>query len=60
MILARFVSLPEMSPGSESSETVRYPIRKGTVVYMHPKGRYLVAECRGVRESFFPEDVEVL
>lgn len=60
VILARFVSLPEMSPGSRSSETVRYPIRKGTVVYMHPKGRYLVAECRGVRESFFPEDVEVL
>lgn len=60
MILARFVSLPEMSPGSGSSETVRYPIRKGTVVYMHPKGRYLVAECKGVRESFFPEDVEVI
>lgn len=60
VIRARFVSLPEMSPGSGSSETVRYPIRKGTVVYMHPKGRYLVAECKGVRESFFPEDVEVL
>lgn len=58
VIRARFVSLPEMSPGS--SETVRYPIRKGTVMYMHPKGRYLVAECKGVRESFFPEDVEVL
>lgn len=60
VILARFVSLPEMSPGSGYSETARYPIRKGTIVYMHPKGRYLVAECKGVRESFFPEDVEVL
>ena len=60
MIRARFVSLPEMSPGSGSSETARYPIRKGIIVYMHPKGRYLVAECKGVRESFFPEDVEVL
>ena len=58
VIRARFVSLPEMSPGA--SETVRYPIRKGTVMYMHPKGCYLVAECKGVRESFFPEDVEVL
>lgn len=28
--------------------------------YMHPKGRYIVAECKGVRESFFSEDVEVL
>lgn len=60
VIRARFVSLPEMSPGSGSSEMARYPIRKGTVVYMHPKGRYLVAECKGVRESFFPEDVEVI
>lgn len=60
VILARFVSLPEMFHGSGSSETARYPIRKGTIVYMHPKGRYLVAECKGVRESFFPEDVEVL
>ena len=60
VIRARFVSLQEMSLGSGSSETVRYPIRKGTVMYMHPKGRYLVAECKGVRESFFPEDVEVL
>lgn len=60
VIRARFVSLPEMSPGSGSSETERYPIRKGTIVYMHPKGRYLVAECKGVRESFFPEDVEAI
>lgn len=27
------------------------------VVYVHPKGRYIVAECKGVRETFFPEDV---
>lgn len=27
-------------------------------VYVHPKGRYTVAECKGVRETFFPEDVE--
>lgn len=60
VILARFVSLSEMFPGSESSETARYPIRKGTIVYMHQKGRYLVAECKGARESFFPEDVEVI
>ena len=32
--------------------------RKATVVYVHPKGRYIVAECKGVRETFFPEDVE--
>ena len=30
---------------------------KGTVVYVHPKGRYIVAECGGVRETFFPEEV---
>jgi len=26
-------------------------------VYVHPKGRYIVAECGGVRETFFPEDI---
>jgi hypothetical protein len=30
---------------------------KGTVVYVHSKGRYIVAECGGVRETFFPEDI---
>lgn len=35
----------------------RFPVRKGTVVYVHPKGRYIVAECGGVRETFFPEEV---
>ncbi len=36
---------------------VKFPIRKGTVVYVHPKGRYIVAECGGERETFFPEEV---
>lgn len=44
-IRARFMTLPS-----------EYP-RKGTVVYVHPKGRYIVAECGGVRETFFPEDI---
>lgn len=35
----------------------RFPVRKGTVVYVHPNGRYIVAECGGVRETFFPEEV---
>ena len=37
----------------------RFPVRKGTVVYVHPKGRYIVTECGGVRETFFPEEVLV-
>lgn len=35
----------------------QYPVRKAKVVYVHPKGRYIVAECKGVRETFFPEDI---
>lgn len=31
--------------------------KEGAVVYVHPKGRYIVAECGGVRETFFPEEV---
>lgn len=44
------ISIEELGPGV-------IPIRKGTVVYVHPKGRYIVAECKGVRETFFPEEV---
>ena len=43
-------------PGSGKAEK-QYPVRKATVVYVHPKGRYIVAECKGVRETFFPEEV---
>lgn len=46
MIRARFMTLEK-----------KFPIREGTVVYVHPKGRYIVAECGGVRETFFPEEV---
>lgn len=56
-IRARFMALPEPFPGSGKAER-QYPVRKATVVYVHPKGRFIVAECKGIRETFFPEDVE--
>ena len=49
--------MPEPFPGSGNLEK-QYPVRRATVVYVHPKGRYIVAECKGIRETFFPEDVE--
>lgn len=55
-IKARFMTLPDLFPGKECEEK-KFPIRKGTVVYVHPKGRYIVAECGGVRETFSPEDI---
>ena len=57
MIRARFMTLPSKYPGSGANDEKRFPVRKGTVVYVHPKGRYIVAECGGVRETFFPEDI---
>lgn len=57
-IRARFMTLPEPFPGMGASIDKQYPVRRVTVVYLHPKGRYIVAECKGVRETFFPEDVE--
>nr|DAI89169.1 MAG TPA: hypothetical protein [Caudoviricetes sp.] len=48
--------MPDPFPGSGKAEK-QYPVRKATVVYVHPKGRYIVAECKGVRETFFPEDI---
>jgi hypothetical protein len=56
VIRARFLTMPDPFPGSGKSEK-QYPVRKAPVVYVHPKGRYIVAECKGVRETFFPEDV---
>ena len=51
--------MPDPVPGSGKAEK-QYPVRKATVVYVHPKGRYIVAECKGVRETFFQEDVIML
>ena len=48
-IKARFMTLPSEYPGSGANDEKRFPVRKGTVVYVHPKGRYIVAECGGVR-----------
>lgn len=56
VIRARFLTIPDPFPGSGKAEK-QYPVRKATVVYVHPKGRYIVAECKGVRETFFPEDI---
>ena len=57
VIRARFMTLPSEYPGSGANDEKRFPVRKGAVVYVHPKGRYIVAECGGVRETFFPEEV---
>lgn len=56
VIRARFLTMPDPFPGSGKAEK-QYPVRKATVVYVHPKGRYIVAECKGVRETFSPEDI---
>ena len=56
-IRARFMTLPNECPGSGSNDEKKFPIREGTVVYVHPKGRFIVAKCGGVRETFFPEEV---
>ena len=55
-IRARFMTLPDLFPG-KGCEEKKFPICKGTVVYVHPKGRYIVAEGKGIRETFFPEEV---
>jgi hypothetical protein len=55
-VRARFLTMPDPFPGSGNAEK-QYPVRKATVVYVHPKGRFIVAECKGVRETFFPEDI---
>ena len=49
-IRARFMTLPSEYPGSGANDEKRFPVRKGTVVYAHPKGRYIVAGC-GRRSS---------
>lgn len=50
VIRARFMTMPDLFPG-KGCEEKKFPIRKGIVVYAHPKGRYIVAECGGVRRG---------
>ena len=45
--------------------TEKHPIRRGTVVYAHPKGRYVTVafeEAGGnwLRESFSPSEVQII
>lgn len=60
-IQARFLTIPENFPGSGQPFEVMFPIRSATVVYVHPKGRYIVAatevDGKEVRETFRPEEV---
>lgn len=60
-VQAHFLTLPENFPGSGQPFEVMFPIRNATVVYIHPKGRYIVAatEIDGieVRETFRPCEV---
>ena len=43
IVRARFLTMPEPFPGAGATKDNLYPVRKGTVVYVHPKGRYIVA-----------------
>ena len=38
-IRARFMTLPETFSGMGASIDTKYPVRRATVVYVHPKGR---------------------
>lgn len=38
-VKVRFMTLPNEYPGSGSNDEKKFPIREGTVVYVHPKGR---------------------
>lgn len=38
MIRARFLTMPEPFPGVGATTDKQYPVRKATVVYVHPKG----------------------
>ena len=41
-----------------SAPSVLVKPQSGRIVYIHPRGRYLVVEFGGrIRESFFPQDV---
>lgn len=56
-IRARFMTLPNLFPG-KAIKGGDFPIRTGTIVWVHPQGRFVVAECMGVKEAFRPEDIE--
>lgn len=51
-IRVRFLTMPEPFPGAGATKDNLYPVRKATVVYVHPKGRYIVAGARAFVRRF--------
>ncbi len=41
VVRARFRSLPAQLEGQHPTKEQTYPIRRGEVVYIHPKGRFI-------------------
>ena len=61
VIRARFQSIPSQFEGQHPTKEQTYPIRRGEVVYIHPKGRFISVrtETAGgtITETFRPCEV---
>ncbi len=60
-VQARFKTIPALAEESHPNKDKIYPIRGGEIVYIHPKGRFIVVRTRvaggEVAEAFRPCEV---
>lgn len=59
--LAQFRTLPDNFPRPSATDEEKFPIRTGTVVYIHPRKRFVTlsvtVDGKEIRESFLPQEV---
>ena len=60
---AQFRTLPENFPRSGAGDEEKFPIRTGTVAYIHSKKRFVtlsvIVDGKEIKESFLPQEVMV-
>lgn len=60
-VKARFKTIPSLLKGKSTADEETYPVRTGTVVYIHPKGRFAAVRIhtpRGdITETFRLDEV---
>lgn len=63
-VKARFETIPALTEGMHPTKDQLYPIRRGEVVYVHPRGRYINVKTEtaggAVVETFRPGEVQAV
>ena len=63
-VKARFETIPALTEGMHPTKDQLYPIRRGAVVYIHPRGWYINVKTEtaggAITETFRPGEVQAV